>query len=81
MIVCAAFVRAKDIKILKQYGVNDSKKLTDAQIMEIGKGLSKKVFVSKLTLSNEKYNELIKTFIPDDWDKLHYKVDMLVREL
>lgn len=58
MIVCAAFVRAKDIKILKQYGVNDSKKLTDTQIMEIGKGLSKKVFVSKLTLSNEKYNEM-----------------------
>ena len=59
MIVCASFIRKKDIKMLKEFGVHDSKKLTDDQIREIGKGLAKKVFISKLTLSNEKYNEMI----------------------
>ena len=59
MIVCAAFVRSKDLKILKEYGVDDSKKITDADIIKIGDALSKKFFVSKLTLSNEKYNEMI----------------------
>ncbi len=59
MIVVAAFVRKADIKILKQYGVTDSKKLTDEDIMEIGSALGKKFFISKLTLHNEKYNEMI----------------------
>lgn len=59
MIVVAAFVREKDLKILKEYGVTDSKKINDADIMEIGEALSKKFFISKLTLSNEKYNEMI----------------------
>lgn len=58
MIVCAAFVRSKDLKILKEYGVTDSKKISDKNIMEIGEALSKKFFISKLTLSNEKYNEM-----------------------
>ena len=59
MIVVAAFVRKKDIKTLLTLGVHDSKKLKDEDILEIGKALSKKVFISKLTLHNEKYNEMI----------------------
>ena len=59
MIVVAAYVRKSDIKILKQYGVTDSKNLNDEQIMEIGAALGKKFFLSKLTLHNDKYNELI----------------------
>lgn len=59
MIVCAAFVRAKDLKILKEYGVTDSKKISDKDIIQIGEALSKKFFISKLTLPNEKYNEMI----------------------
>ena len=59
MIVCAAFVRSADLKILKEYGVTDSKKIKDEDIMQIGEALSKKFFVSKLTLPNEKYNEMI----------------------
>ena len=59
MIVVAAFVRKADIKILKQYGVTDSKKLSDEDILEIGEALGKKFFVSKLTLHNDKYNEMI----------------------
>lgn len=59
MIVVAAFVRKADIKTLQFYGVTDSKKLSDEDIREIGGALGKKFFISKLTLSNEKYNELV----------------------
>ena len=59
MIVVAAFVRKKDIKTLINFGVHDSKKLKDKDILEIGDALKKKVFISKLTLDNEKYNEMI----------------------
>ena len=59
MIVVAAFVRKADIKTLQFYGVTDSKKLSDKEILEIGEALASKFFVSKLTLSNEKYNELV----------------------
>ena len=59
MIVVAAFVRGKDLKQLESFGVKDSKKLTDTKIKEIAPLLLKKFFVSKLALSNAKYNELI----------------------
>lgn len=59
IIVVAAFVRGKDLKMLEEFGVKDSKKLTDEKIREIAPLLVKKFFVSRLTLSNEKYNELI----------------------
>ena len=39
----------------------DSKKISDKDIMEIGEALSKKFFISKLTLPNDKYNEMIST--------------------
>lgn len=59
LIVVSAFVRKKDIKILKEFGVTDSKKLKDKDILEMGPQLIKKFFVSRLTLSNEKYNEMV----------------------
>lgn len=59
MIVVAAFVRGKDMKTLKEFGVDDSKKLKDAEILKMGPELVKKFFFSKLTLPNEKYNEMI----------------------
>ena len=59
MVVVAAFVRGKDLKTLEDFGVKDSKKVTDEKIREIAPGLLKKFFVSKLSLPNEKYNELI----------------------
>ena len=59
IIVVAVFVRGKDLKTLEQFGVKDSKKLTDEKIREIAPQLLKKFFVSRLTLDNEKYNELI----------------------
>ena len=57
--VVAAFVRGKDLKTLAEYGVKDSKKVDDAKIREIAPLLLKKFFVSRLTLDNEHYNELI----------------------
>ena len=57
--VVAAFVRGKDLKTLAEYGVKDSKKVNDEKIREIAPLLLKKFFVSRLTLDNEHYNELI----------------------
>ena len=57
--VVAAFVRGKDLKTLAEYGVKDSKKVSDEKIREIAPLLLKKFFVSRLTLDNEHYNELI----------------------
>ena len=59
MIVVAAFVSQFDIKKLREYGIQDSKKMTDKQIMEVGPIVSKLFHYSKLTLSNEKYNEMV----------------------
>ena len=59
MIVVAAFASKKDISKLKAYGVQDSKKMTDAKILEIGPELVKRFRFSKLTLNNEKYNEML----------------------
>jgi len=58
--VVAAFVRGRDLKMLEEFGVKDSKKVTDEKIREIAPLLLKKFFVSRLTLDNEHYNELIK---------------------
>ena len=58
--VVAAFVRGRDLKMLDEFGVKDSKKVTDEKIREIAPLLLKKFFVSRLTLDNEHYNELIK---------------------
>ena len=59
MIVVAAFVSKRDISKLKSFGVHDSKKMTDAHILEIGPDLIKSFRFSKLTLNNEKYNEML----------------------
>ena len=59
MIVVAAYLRKDQISLLKELGVHDSKKLNDKQILEIGPRLVKEFKYSKLTLPNEKYNEMI----------------------
>ena len=59
MIVVAAFVSGRDIIALKKYGIQDSKKMSDKQILEIGPKITKKFHYSKLTLNNEKYNEML----------------------
>lgn len=57
--VCAAYVRKQDIARLKELGVDDSKRLSDEQIRNIGKILIKEFEYSQLSLGNEKYNELV----------------------
>ena len=61
MIVVATYIKKSDIKLLKELGVRDSKKITDAKIREIGEVLAKNIEYSKLTLSNERYNTLSAT--------------------
>ena len=58
MTVVAVYVDAKQIPLLKELGVKDSKNLTDAQICEIAKQLLAVVPYSSLVLHNEKYNEM-----------------------
>lgn len=55
--VCAAYVTKDHVKILKELGVDDSKKLTDAKIVELSEQLVTFIPHSLLTLDNVKYNE------------------------
>ena len=59
MIVVAAFVSENDIYKLIELGIHDSKKMTDKKILEVGPQIVKQFHFSKLTLSNEKYNEML----------------------
>ena len=58
MIVVAAYLRKDQYPLLKALGVADSKKLSDKKIREIAPQLMKEIEFSKLTLPNEKYNEM-----------------------
>lgn len=60
VIVVASFIKKEDIPTLISLKVNDSKKLSDERIIEIVPKLLELVTFSKLTLSNEKYNSLVK---------------------
>lgn len=59
MVVVASLVKPSQIKKLRELGVTDSKKLTDKRIKEIAPTLIKEFEFAKLTLPNEKYNEMI----------------------
>lgn len=59
IVVVASYVKKEDIKFLKELKVNDSKKLTDKKILEIVPLLLDKIIFSKLTCTNQKYNQLI----------------------
>jgi len=59
MIVVAAYMNSHQYQRLKELGVTDSKKLSDKKIRELGPILIKEFKFSKLTLPNEKYNEMI----------------------
>ncbi len=60
IIVVASFIKENDIEYLRTLGVNDSKKFSDEKILEIVPHLLGRITFSKLTCSNEKYNELVK---------------------
>lgn len=59
VIVVASYVKKSDIALLREEHIDDSKKLTDHKIKEIVPRLLKDFVFSKLTCSNEKYNELV----------------------
>lgn len=59
MIVVAAYIDSKDIQKLIKLGIHDSKKLDDKYILSVGPTLIKLFKFSKLTINNEKYNEMI----------------------
>lgn len=59
IIVVASFIKESQMKRVKELGITDSKKLTDEKIRELGPTLVKEFEFSKLTLPNEKYNEVI----------------------
>ena len=59
IVVCAAYVKQSDIPLLKQIGVDDSKRLKDEDILKVGKTLLENIDYSILRLENEKYNSLI----------------------
>ncbi|MCD7032832.1 ribonuclease HIII [Metabacillus sp. GX 13764] len=56
MTVAAAYASRKNLPLLKELGVKDSKNLTDSQITAIAKDLIKTIPYSLLILPNEKYN-------------------------
>lgn len=59
IIVVAAYTSKDTIKLLKEFGIDDSKKLTDQKILEIVPQVLDKVIYSQLTCPPNKYNELI----------------------
>ena len=59
MIVVAAYLNKHQYQRLKELGIADSKKLSDKKIKELGPVVTKEFEYSKLTLSNQKYNEMI----------------------
>lgn len=56
--VVAAYVNKKQIPLLEELGVKDSKHLNDTKIISIGEQLRHCIPFSLLSLHNEKYNEL-----------------------
>lgn len=59
IIVCASCVPNDKILELTKLGIKDSKEISDAKIMELGKYLIENIDHTVLLLNNEKYNKII----------------------
>lgn len=59
--VCAAYVRKEDIPLLQEFGVQDSKNLTDDKISAIARRIIPVIPYNLLLLPNEKYNKIQQT--------------------
>lgn len=57
IVVTSAYVSKKNIPVLEELGVKDSKKLTDEKIMEIVPKIIKLVPYNSIILSNKEYNQ------------------------
>lgn len=62
LVVCSAYVAPEQFALLKEYGVKDSKLLTDPQIREIAAMLKVTIPYKKLILTPKKYNEIQPTY-------------------
>jgi|SRR5690625_3113819 len=63
---CAAYVQKNQIETLKMLGIQDSKRVTDENVIQLAKRLSElNIPYSLLVLHNEKYNQLQK----DGWSQ------------
>lgn len=60
IVVCACYANHDTIKVIEDYGITDSKKMSDQKILEIVPALLKKVHYCCKIMSTEKYNEAIK---------------------
>ncbi|MCD8209768.1 MAG: ribonuclease HIII [Coprobacillus sp.] len=60
LVVVSVYLDKKDVSKIEEYGIRDSKKLSDSYILSIGPKLVKEFAFSKLTVSNEKYDELVR---------------------
>lgn len=56
IVVTATYVTKKDIPLLEQLGVRDSKKITDEHILKVVPEIIKYIPYSSMILSNEEYN-------------------------
>jgi len=57
--VAGAYIKKEDITTLKALKIDDSKRLSDEDILKLGEKLINLVDYSQVSLNNEKYNELI----------------------
>lgn len=58
VVVCATCVKESDLKILSQLNIQDSKQLTDPEIIKIAPKLMEQLDYSLLVLENQKYNKV-----------------------
>ena len=56
IVVTSAYVSKDDIEFLEELGVRDSKKLTDAKILEVVPKIIKRIPYETVVYSNEEYN-------------------------
>jgi ribonuclease HIII len=76
IVVTSAYVSKENIKFLEELGVKDSKKMTDAKILEVVPKIIEKIPYNSIILTNEEYNQKYSTDINMNKIKaiLHNKV-------
>lgn len=62
IVVCATYVGPRLTKLLKSWGVNDSKKISDNKIKTLAKKIMTFVPYEKIYISSHQYNQLINKF-------------------
>ena len=62
IVVTASYVKKEDVPYLQSLGVCDSKKLTDAKMVEIAPQISKKILYKSIILTNKDYNKYHKDY-------------------